>query len=107
MSRLRYRVPLYAFTVMLTLFLSTVPGTGSAFRNVKEGSPAIPFTLKDSGGKEIAFTPGSGKITVVSFVKLAQDRSRDQIKDLVELSKELSPKGVEFIVVSAYTDTPD
>jgi tetratricopeptide (TPR) repeat protein len=107
MSSLRYRIPLVFFTVALALFFSTVPGTGSAFRNVKEGAPAIPFTLKDPGGKDFEYKPSPGRITVLSFVKLAQDRSRDQIRDLVELSKELGPKGVDFIVVSAYSDTPD
>ena len=107
MGRIRYRVPLFVFTVFLVLFFSTVPGTGSAFRNLKEGAPAIPFTLKDSEGKEFEFKPASGKITVLSFVKLAQDRSRDQIRDLVYLQKELEAKGVDFLIVSAYTDTPD
>ncbi|MBI5342240.1 MAG: tetratricopeptide repeat protein [Deltaproteobacteria bacterium] len=107
MGRIRYRVPLFVFTVLLVLFFSTVPGTGSAFRNLKEGAPAIPFILKDSEGKEFEFKPGSGKITVLSFVKLAQERSRDQIRDLVDLQKELEAKGVDFLIVSAYTDTPD
>jgi tetratricopeptide (TPR) repeat protein len=107
MSGHGYRIPLVVFAVLVALFFSTVPGTGSAFRNVKEGAPAIPFTLKDYEGKDFEFKPDSGKITVLSFVKLAQERSRDQIKDLVALQEELGPKGVEFLVISAYTDTPE
>mgnify|MGYP001591376392 CR=1 FL=1 len=107
MSGHGYRIPLVVFAVLVALFFSTVPGTGSAFRNVKEGAPAIPFSLKDYEGKDFEFKPDSGKITVLSFVKLAQERSQDQIKDLVALQEELGPKGVEFIVISAYTDTPE
>ena len=107
MARRTFRGSLVLFTAILAIFFSTVPGTGAAFRNMKEGSAAIPFTLKDFEGKDFAFRPDAGKITVLSFVKLAQDRSRDQIRDLVELSKDLGPRGVDFLVVSAYTDTPD
>ncbi|MDA8123469.1 MAG: tetratricopeptide repeat protein [Deltaproteobacteria bacterium] len=103
----RFRIPLVVFAVFVALFFSTVPGTGSAFRNVKEGAPAIAFSLKDYEGKDFEFKPDSGKITVLSFVKLAQERSLDQIKDLVALQEELGAKGVDFIVVSAYTDTPE
>jgi tetratricopeptide (TPR) repeat protein len=95
------------FTALISLFLSTVPGTGAAFRNMKEGSPALPFTLKDFDGKEVAFQPASGKVTILSFVKLSQDRSRDQLKDLVALHKDLSGKGVDFLVVASYTDTAE
>jgi len=95
------------FTVLLALFFSTVPGTGAAFRNMKEGSPALPFALKDFEGKDVAFKPDSGKITILSFVKLSQDRSKEQLKDLVALHKELSPKGIEFLVVASYTDTAE
>jgi len=106
-GRAGYRIPLIVFTVVVAMFFSTVPGTGSAFRNLKEGAPAISFALKDCEGKDYEFKAGSGKITVLSFVKLAQDRSRDQIRDLVDLHKELGPKGVEFLLVAAYTDTAE
>lgn len=107
MPRRSVRGPLVAFTALLALFLSTVPGTGAAFRNMKEGSPALPFTLKDFEGKDVEFKPASGKVTVLSFVKLSQDRSKDQLKDLVALHKELSGKGVDFLVVASYTDTAE
>ncbi len=107
MSREQCRGTLFVFTFLVALFFSTLPGTGAAFRNVKEGTPAIPFSLKDCEGKEVAFKPDSGKITVLSFVKLSQERSKEQVKDLVDLQKELGAKGVDFIIISAYTDTPD
>jgi tetratricopeptide (TPR) repeat protein len=107
MSNGRRRGAVVVFTVLVALFFSTLPGTGAAFRNIKEGAPAIPFTLKDFEGKDVAFKPDSGRITVLSFVKLSQERSRDQVKDLVALHKELGPKGVDFLIVSAYTDTPE
>ncbi|MBF8258412.1 MAG: Tetratricopeptide repeat protein, partial [Actinobacteria bacterium] len=59
MGRAGYRVPLIVFTVVVALFFSTVPGTGSAFRNLKEGAPAISFTLKDCDGKDYEFKAGS------------------------------------------------
>ncbi|MBI5418608.1 MAG: tetratricopeptide repeat protein [Deltaproteobacteria bacterium] len=107
MSRSRRRVPLFVFTFLAAVCFSTVPGTGSAFRNVKEGAPAIPFTLKDFEGKDFEFKPDSGRVTILSFVKLAQDRSKDQLRDLVALQGELGPKGVDFLIVSSYTDTPE
>lgn len=107
MRRTGYRFPLLVFAAIVALFFSTVPGTGAAFRNLKEGAPAISFTLKDCEGKDFEFKADSGKITVLSFVKLAQDRSRDQIRDLVDLHKELQAKGVDFLLISAYTDTPE
>src|SRR5512139_1250143 len=107
MSRRTVRGSLTLFTALLALFFSTVPGTGAAFRNLKEGSPAPPFTLKDFDGKDVEFKPASGKVTVLSFVKLSQDRSRDELKDLVALHKELSGKGVDFLAVASYTDTAE
>ena len=83
MARRTLRGSLVLFTALTALFLSTVPGGAAAFRNMKEGSPALPFTLKDFEGKDVEFKPDSGKVTVLSFVKLSQDRSIDQLKDLV------------------------
>lgn len=105
MARLRFRGSLFVFTFLTALFVSAAPGTGSAFRNLKEGSPAIPFVLTDFEGKEIAYKPDSGKVTVLSFVDLAQDRSRDQIRDLVDLHAALGSKGVDFFLVTKYTNT--
>lgn len=107
MARKPFRGSLFLFTFLTAIFFSTVPGTGSAFRNVKEGAPAIPVTLKDFEGKDVEFKPGSGKITVLSFVDLAQDRSREQLEDLVSLHKELSGKGVDFLVITKYTNTAE
>lgn len=105
MARRTLRSSIVLFTALTALFLSTVPGGAAAFRNMKEGSPALPFTLKDFEGKDVPFKPDSGKVTVLSFVKLSQDRSVDQLKDLVLLHKELSGKGVDFLVVASGTDT--
>jgi len=107
MARTRFRGSLFVFTFLTSLFVSTVPGTGSAFRNLKEGAPAIAFTLPDFEGKEVAFKPDGGKVTVMSFVDLAQDRSKEQIRDLVDLHAELGPKGVDFLLVAKYTNTAE
>ena len=107
MARHTIRGSVILFTALLVLFFSTVPGTGAAFRNLKEGSPAPPFALKDFDGKDVVFQPASGKVTVLSFVKLSQDRSRDELKDLAALHKELAAKGVDFFAVASYTDTAE
>lgn len=107
MARPRYRGSLFVFTLLTALFVSTVPGTGSAFRNVKEGAPAIAFSLPDFEGKEVAYKPDSGKVTVLSFVDLSQDRSKEQIRDLVGLHAELASKGVDFLLVTKYTNTAE
>ncbi len=105
MARRTLRGSIIVFTALTALFLSTVPGGAAAFRNMKEGSPALPFTLKDFEGKDVQFKPDSGKVTVLSFVKLSQDRSIGQLKDLVALHKELSGKGIDILVVASYGDT--
>ena len=105
MARRTFRGSIVLFTAILAIFFSTVPGTGAAFRNMKEGSPALPFALKDFEGKDVEWKPDSGKVTILSFVKLSQDRSVEQLKDLVVLHKELSGKGVDFLVVASNTDT--
>lgn len=107
MTRTGCRGSLFVFTLLTALFASTVPGTGSAFRNMKEGAPAIAFTLPDSEGKEVSFSPGSGRVTVLSFVDLSQDRSKEQIRDLVALHSELGAKGVDFLLVAKYTNTAE
>lgn len=108
MSRMfSHRASLFVSTILVGLFFFTVPGTGSAFRNLKEGSPAIPFTLTDPDGKPFDFKPDGGKVTVISFLKLSQDRSIDQVKDLVALHKDLAAKGVDFLIITAYTDNVD
>ena len=105
MARRTFRGSLVLFTAILAIFFSTVPGTGAAFRNMKEGSAALPFTLKDFDGKDVEWKPDSGKVTILSFVKLSQERSVEQLKDLVVLHKELAGKGIDFVVVASYTDT--
>lgn len=107
MKRPTVRASLFAFTLFTALFLSTVPGTGSAFRNLKEGAPAPPFTLKDFEGKDVEFQPASGKVTVLSFVDLSQERSLSQLRDLVSLHGDLSAKGVDFLAVAKYTNTAE
>jgi peroxiredoxin len=103
----KHRVSLFLSTLMVGLFVFTVPGTGSAFRNLKEGSPGIPFTLSDIEGKPYEYKPDPGKITVLSFLRFSQDRSVDQVKDLVALHTELGAKGVDFIAIATNTDNVD
>ncbi|GAB4234778.1 MAG: hypothetical protein OHK0028_11110 [Deltaproteobacteria bacterium] len=105
MARRTLRGSLVLFTALTALFFSTVPGGAAAFRNMKEGAPALPFTLKDFDGKDVAFQPDSGKVTILSFVKLSQDRSIDELKDLVALHKEFSGKGIDILAVASYGDT--
>ncbi len=102
-----HRTSLFVSTVLVGLFFFTVPGTGSAFRNLKEGAPAIAFSLPDVDGKTVDYKTDSGKITMLSFLKLSQDRSVDQLKDMVALHAELASKGVDFIVVATNTDNVD
>ncbi len=106
MSRHFFRYALFAVTLAAVL----APGTavpGAAFRNLKEGQPAPPFTLKDAAGVDVVFKPDSGKVTVLSFVDLSQERSRDQLKDLAALQADLGAKGAEFLTVTKYTNTAD
>ncbi len=105
MSKQTYRVSLFAFAFLTAIFFTTVPGTGAAFRNVKEGTPAIPFTLKDFEGKDVEFKPVPGKVAILSFVDVSQERSKDQVKDLVAMHADLASKGADFYLVTKYTNT--
>jgi tetratricopeptide (TPR) repeat protein len=102
-----HRATLFVSTVLVGLFFFTVPGTGSAFRNIKEGAPGIAFSLNDAEGKPFAFKPDGGKVTVLSFLQFSQTRSVDQLKDLAALHGELASKGVDFIAVASYNDNVD
>lgn len=106
-SRTFRHASLFVFTVFVGVFFFTVPGTGSAFRNVKEGADGVAFNLKDAEGKAVDFKPASGKVTVLSFVKLSQDRSMDQMKDLAAMYDQLNAKGIEFLAITAYNDNVD
>lgn len=105
MKRWSLRGNLYLYALLAAFVLSAVPGTGSAFRNIKEGAPAVAIALKDVEGKDVSIAPDSGKLTVLSFVKVSQEKSVELVKDLAVLQKELGPKGVDFYIIASYTDT--
>lgn len=102
-----FRGSLVLFGVAAALFMTTVPGTGAAFRNVKEGDPAAVVALKGIDGSDIEIKGVDGKVVVIAFVDVTQDRSVAMLKDLSALSGELAEKGVEFFVVAKYTNNAD
>jgi tetratricopeptide (TPR) repeat protein len=70
-----------------------------AFRNVGDGQPAKPFTLKDTSGKDTSLSEASGKVVVLLFFKPDQKNSQEALSDLQKLHDKYAPKGVSFIAV--------
>ena len=81
--------------------------TGSRHDNVAEivnvttrPEKAPNFTWKDSTGAQVAFDNYHGKLTLVNFWATWCGPCKKELPDLVELSSELSSKGVRIIGIS-------
>ena len=70
-----------------------------AFRNIDEGQPAKPFTLKDTSGKDTSLSDASGKVVVLLFFKPDQKNSQDALSDLQKIYDKYSVKGVSVIAI--------
>jgi len=70
-----------------------------AFRAVSVGSAAPPVAVKDLGGKEIRLVFGQRPV-VLLFWRTNQNFSLEALKDLEQVSRELSSKGVEVFAIA-------
>jgi len=95
------------FMILLGLMLlaSLHPLQSShAFRAVSVGSAAPPVAVKDLGGKEIRLAFGQRPV-VLLFWRANQTFSLDALKDLEQIRKELSQKGIDVFAI-AEGETP-
>ncbi len=71
-----------------------------AFRNLNEGQPVRGFTMKDTGGNDVALSAYSGKLVVAVFFRPDQEASQKALSDLQKLYDKYSGKGVVFLAIT-------
>jgi len=92
-----------AVALVLALFLAS-PGEGAAFRNLEKGKTLPDFTLKDLAGMNHTLSAERGKVVILGFVRIDQDRSIKTLNALEEINNLLKDEGV---TVWAITDQAD
>ena len=101
----RNRLPVSAAAVALVMGLFfAAPGNGSAFRNLTKGKPAPDFTIKDLQGMDHTLSAQKGKVVVIGFVKVDQDRSVKTLNALEEIHGILKNDGVTVWGITSQTE---
>ncbi len=90
-------------TIALALFLA-IPGEGAAFRNVEKGKPLPDFTIKDLAGMDHTLSAEKGKVVVLGFVRVDQDRSVKTFNALEEINGIFKDDGVTVWAVTSQTE---
>ncbi len=101
--RERMLVSALAVGLVMGLFFVT-PGSGAAFRNLEKGQPAPDFTIKDMEDKDYSLAAEKGKIVILSFVKVDQDRSVKTLNTLEEVSAIFKSDGVTVWGITSQTE---
>jgi len=73
------------------------------FRHLKEGEIPPDFTLKDLRGKTHSLSQAKGKITVIIYWRVSQERSLSALKELKMLFEKLSDQPLEILAVTKDT----
>ena len=89
--------PLVAVCVLLASLFSVKPAL--AFRSVAVGSRVTAATVKDLSGRDVNLT-FSGRAVVLFFWRANQEFSQEALKDLEQIKKEFSQRGVEIFAVA-------
>lgn len=92
-----------AVGLVMGLFFVT-PGSGAAFRNLEKGKPAPDFTIKDMKDMDHTLAAEKGKVIVLSFVKVDQDRSVKTLNALEEVSEVFKSEGVAVWGITSQTE---
>lgn len=92
-----------AVGLVMGLFLVS-PGNGSAFRNLEMGKPAPDFTIKDTEGMDHTLAAEKGKVMVLSFVKIDQDRSVKTLNALEEINGVFKDEGIVVWGITSQTE---
>ena len=74
------------------------------FRNLKEGEPSPNFTLKDLNGKTYSLSKSKGKVTIILYWRLNQDRSLKALKELKVIFEKLSDQPLQILAITKDTD---
>jgi len=105
-ARKRVLASAVAVGLIMGLFFVT-PGNGAAFRNLEKGQPAPDFTVKDMDGTDRTLATENGKVVILSFVKVDQDRSIKTLNTLEEVNGIFKNEGVTVWGITSQTEDKD
>ena len=89
--------------LVMGLFFVT-PGIGAAFRNLEKGKPTPDFTVKDMEDMDHTLTAEKGKVVILSFVKVDQDRSVKTLNALEEVNEVFKEEGITVWGITSQTE---
>ena len=94
--------------VVIICLLIVIFMTGSSqcwgFRNLKEGKPAPDFKLKDLDGKVHSLAKSKGKVMVILYWRVGQERSLNALKSLKGISEKLSDQPLQILAITKDAD---
>jgi Tfp pilus assembly protein PilF len=99
----RMLVSAVAVGLIMGLFFVT-PGSGAAFRNLEKGQAVPDFTAKDMEDMDRTLAAHKGKVVILSFVKVDQDRSVKTLNALEEVSVIFKSEGVIVWGITSQTE---
>jgi len=102
-ARMGDRLSILATAVIIALFFA-IPGEGMAFRNVEKGKPLPDFTIKDLAGMDHTLSAEKGKVVILGFVRVDQDRSVKTLNALEEINGVLKDDGVTVWAITSQTE---
>ncbi len=101
-TRERMLASAVAVGLVIGLFCVT-PGNSAAFRNLEKGQPVPGFTVKDMEDTDRTPLAEKGKVIILSFVKVDQDRSVKTLNTLEEVSGIFKSEGVTVWGITSQT----
>lgn len=97
------RIGLLIACFLLVVFLvSSLPCLG--FRHLKEGESPPGFKLKDLEGKTHSLSQLKGKVTIVLYGRVGQERSLGAVKELKIIYENLSDQPLQILIITKDTD---
>ena len=74
------------------------------FRNLKEGEPSPDFKLKDLEGKTYSLSKSKGKVTIILYWRLNQDRSTEALNELKRVFEKFSDQPLQILAITKDAD---
>ncbi len=102
-ARTKDRLTIMVTALILAISLA-IPGEGAAFRNVEKGKPLPDFTIKDLAGMDHTLSAQKGKVVILGFVRVDQDRSVKTLNALEEINGVLKDDGITVWAVTSQTE---
>jgi tetratricopeptide (TPR) repeat protein len=94
---------LKAACICLAIFLSG-PSEGLGFRNLKEGEHAPDFKLKDLDGNVYSLSGLKGKVVLILYWRVGQERSVKALKELKILSENFIDQPLQILAITKDTE---